>query len=129
TARPAAVDVGALVRRREDLGHRSGLLVRRPTRGRLGEHRLAERMGVALLLTRTQPAVVALTDRLDRGRQTEDDLLALAVGSATAAGVEQARVERRSSAVAVVLTAGERGVAVAEWGKTGDGLAVDDQLR
>src|SRR5215510_15868515 len=49
-ARPAAVDGRALVRRREDLRHRSRLLVRRSAGGGLREHRLSERVGVALLL-------------------------------------------------------------------------------
>src|SRR6478735_7903635 len=76
---PAAVDVGTLVRRREDLRHCARLLVRRPAGRGLTEHRLGQRVGVALLLARTQAAVVALADRLDRGRQAEDDLLTRAV--------------------------------------------------
>src|SRR6185312_16396520 len=122
-ARPAAVDVRALVRRREDLRHRSRLLVGRAARGGLGEHRLGQRMRVALLLTRAEATVVALADRLDRGREAEDHQLALARRAAAAAGVEQARVEWMLAAVAGILTPGERGVSVVERRKPRHGLA------
>ena len=119
---PAAVDVRALVGRREDLRHRAGLLIRRPIRGGLGEHRLGQRVDVALLLARAQTTVVALTDRLDRGRQAEDDFLAQAVGAAAAAGVEQPEVEWAAAAVAVVLPPCQRGVPVVERCQAGHRL-------
>src|ERR687888_497852 len=52
----------------------------------------------------------------------------VAGGPAAAAGVEQAGVERVLTAVAGVLAAGQRGVAVVEGGQAGNGLAGDAQL-
>src|SRR4029450_689482 len=115
--------------RGEDLRRRSRLLVRGPAGGGLGEHHLGPRVGVALLLVGAEAAVVALPDRLDRGVQAEDGSLTLALGAALAAGVEQSPVERALAAVAGVLPASERGVAMVERGQAGDRLPPHPQLR
>jgi hypothetical protein len=58
-----------LVWGREDLRHRTALLVWRIVRGRFGEHCLGQRVRVALLLIGSEPPMVALADRPDRCRQ------------------------------------------------------------
>jgi len=100
-----------------------------PGCGGLREHRLSERVDVALLLSRAQPTVVALTDRLDRRRQAEDNLLAQAVGSAAAGRVEQPGVERVIAAVAGVFPPRQRRVPVVERGQARHRLPIDAQLR
>src|SRR5215204_4503799 len=127
-AGPATVDVRALVWGREDLRHRTGLLVRRITRGRFGEHRLSQRVRVALLLTGSESPIVALADRLDRCRQPEDNLLACPGRATAATGVEQPEVERPRPAVAGILATVQRGRAMSAGSEPGNDLTVDHQL-
>ena len=134
-AGPAAVDVRryalrgvAVGSRGEDLRHRAGLLVGGAAGGRLGEHRLGVRIGVALLLVGAETPVVALAHRLDGGGQGEDLEVALTVGAAAAAGVEEAQAARPRPAEARVLTPGEGGGAVRVGGDPGRDLVATRQL-
>jgi hypothetical protein len=70
-------------------GSEPGLLVGRAARVRLAEHRLRLGVRIALLAARAEAPVVALAHRLDGRVQAEDDPLALTLGAALAAGVEQ----------------------------------------
>src|SRR4029079_16400814 len=86
--------------------------------------------GIALLLARPQTPVVALAHRLDRGVQAEDSALALALGAALAAGVEEAGVVGRCCAAeAIRLVQGKRPRAVIEAREARNRILIDRQLR